>query len=104
MLSLLMYGSVAAIVFLVSVATTPPPRSTVLVGLAALLWPLTMSVVAIQAYCARSQARVRVRPGSVTGLGAADAFVLRKGQWIQDSASVDHQRIPAQYFQKAGEP
>ena len=44
------YGTVAVILLVVGLATKPRSSSPALVALAALVWPLTMAAIAIQAY------------------------------------------------------
>ena len=47
---LLAYGIVAAVLLVVGLASTPPPRSAVLITVAALVWPLTMGAITLHAY------------------------------------------------------
>lgn len=43
------YGIVAAVSLAAGLISTPRPRSNLLIALAALLWPVTMAAVAVQA-------------------------------------------------------
>jgi hypothetical protein len=47
---LMAYGAVAALLFMAGLASSPRPKSAVLVGLAAALWPVTMGAIAVQAW------------------------------------------------------
>lgn len=51
------YLAIAGLCLGISLATTSRPRSVPLIALAALLWPITLVAIAVQAYFVTSSAK-----------------------------------------------